>query len=324
MKNFLIFEDSWARIAPHIRSVERFQPVLFRRDGSLQLNGEVVESAPIHAAWLNFEISLERAFRFLGVLLDSDELEFVQTSAAGLDSDFFKGLARKPIRLCNSDAQSPAIAEYVIAGILDRLHRFDRRRAKQRDHAWEPHVFRELGSCHCLLIGHGAIGSLLAERLAAFGCALSVIRRTPGELPLAQRVGTLRDLGEFLPAADIVILAAALNDDTRDLLSGQMFARFRPGAILVNIARGAMVDESALLEALNSGRLDYAILDVFRDEPLPDAHPFWDHERVLVTAHSSNAGSGRQARDDQLLMDNLDNYLTGKPLRNQVDLASIV
>lgn len=323
MKNFLVFEGSWQRIAPQVPYRDRFQPVLFHKDLSLSLNGEPVDSVPIHAAWLNFDFGFDRLPAFVDILMSSDALAFVQTAAAGLDSRLFKTLASKPIQLCNSDAQAPAIAEFVLASILNRLHRFDLRAARQRQHEWENHPFRELGGCRCLLVGHGYIGSRIAERLASFGTHLTVIRRSVEELPHVDRLGTLTDLPELLPDADIVILATALNDQTRDLFDADMFARLKPGAILVNIGRGALIDESAMLDVLNEGRLDYAVLDVFRKEPLPDDHPFWDHERVLVTAHTASAGSDRSGRGDQLMIENLENYLTGQPLRNLVELGSI-
>ena len=323
MKNFLIFEDSWARISTYLAPNDQLQPVLFRRDGSLSVNGQATDSVPIHAGWINFDVGFERAANLISVLVQADELEFVQTSAAGLDSDFFKGLVDKPIRFCNSDAAAPAIVEYVMASILNRLQRFDVRSERQRSHSWVPHEFRELGGCHCLLVGYGAIGSRIADRLRGFGSKVTVVRRRPGKLPGVHRVGALRDLPELLPGADIVILATALNDDTRDLFDDAMCARFKNGAILVNVARGAVVNEASLLDVLNAGRLDYAVLDVFREEPLTEDHPLWDHERVLVTAHTSSTGSDLQARDDRLLVENLENYLAHRPLRNEVDLASI-
>jgi hypothetical protein len=120
LKNFLLFEGSWERISSQLNPRGRFQPVLFHKDGSLSLHGKRVESVPIHAAWLNFDFGCDRLRLFVDILMRADELEFVQTAAAGLDSRLFKTLARKPIRLCNSDAQAPAIAEFVLASILNR------------------------------------------------------------------------------------------------------------------------------------------------------------------------------------------------------------
>ena len=122
---------------------------------------------------------------------------------------------------------------------------------------------------------------------------------------------------------DVVIAAAALNDDTDQLFDRAMFQRFKPGTIFINIARGSMVDETALSEALDNGQVSYAVLDVFQQEPLPAEHRFWDDERILISAHASNAGSGREQRGDELFFENLDNYLNGTKMRNLVDLASI-
>jgi len=319
VKNFLVFEPSWRRIEPMLRDIPGFKPLLYTADGALSLDGQQVSDVPIHAAWLNFELGRKHSGGFIKLLAESENVEFIQSAAAGLDAPFFKRLLEKPLRFCNSDAQAPAIAEYVLASVMSRLHRFDIRYDMQNRREGRDQPFTELCESHCLVVGHGHIGARVAQLLSSFGATVSVIRRKAAGIPGVDRVGKQSDLHAFLGDADIVVLTAALNDETRGMMNEAALAACKRGAIVVNIARGALIDEDALHAALDSEHIDYAVLDVFETEPLPDDHPFWTHERVLVSAHASNAGSGRARRGDDLMVENLRNYLAQRPLRNQVD-----
>lgn len=309
------------RLQEKLEAIPQLSPILFTHDGELIYPENDQNEKAIELAWHNFEIPFPKMKSFAEHLLTSDSLEFVQTAAAGLDSPFFKLLAAKGITLCNSDAQANSIAEYVLAALLGSFHDFEKRNSRQRDKKWQPHPFRELAGCNCLVLGYGNIGSRIVNRLIAFESNVSVIRRQKIPVPGAERTGTLTDLPEYLASADIVILASALNSDTHQIFDEAMFSRCKPGCTIINIARGAMIDEQALLKALDAQIVDHAILDVFEVEPLPGDHPFWHHDKVLVSAHTSNHGSGRGQRGDDLFLQNLHSYLEGKPLRNQVDLS---
>lgn len=328
MKNLLIFEASLERLNTRFASYDGLNLLAFTKDGTIrngdvEIKGEAMFDLPIHASWLSFEGPRELLPTFCSLQVKSQALEFVQTASAGLDNVFFKQLAKKPIQLCNSDAQALSIAEYVVSSLLFRLQRVDQRLALQRNNEWKEFVFRELAECHCLVLGYGNIGSRIADRLRAFESKVSVIRRQAAEIEGIAKTGTVADLPDMLGDVDVVIAAAALNDDTDQLFDRAMFQRFKPGTIFINIARGSMVDETALSEALDNGQVSYAVLDVFQQEPLPAEHRFWDDERILISAHASNAGSGREQRGDELFFENLDNYLNGTKMRNLVDLASI-
>jgi phosphoglycerate dehydrogenase-like enzyme len=122
-----------------------------------------------------------------------------------------------------------------------------------------------------------------------------------------------------LPEADVVVLACALNDETRGMCDEAFFRAMKPGAVLINIGRGGLVDEDALRSGLDRDQPGHAVLDVFRTEPLPADSWFWDHPKVRVSAHTSNSGDGNAGRGDELFLENLRRYLAKEPLLNEAD-----
>jgi phosphoglycerate dehydrogenase-like enzyme len=130
-------------------------------------------------------------------------------------------------------------------------------------------------------------------------------------------------LPEYLPQADAVVLCAPLNDRTRHLANSGFFAAMKPGSVLANVGRGALVDEDALLAALERGAPAHAVLDVFETEPLPAESPFWGHPRVSLSAHCSGVTGAQDGRNQALFLDNLGRYVAGKPLLYEVDPADV-
>jgi phosphoglycerate dehydrogenase-like enzyme len=121
-----------------------------------------------------------------------------------------------------------------------------------------------------------------------------------------------------LGAADVVVLAAPATPETTDLVDATFLAAMKPGSLLVNVARGSLVDEAALIRSLDDGHLAAAVLDVFRTEPLPEEHPFWSHPSIRITPHNAAGGAGRFGRQAELFSDNLGRYLSGRPLQHEV------
>jgi len=246
-------------------------------------------------------------------------LKALETFNAGLDDPRYGELARTGVTVCNSSAQGIAIAEYVMAQVFALMHPVEEQRELQAERRWEVTPFRELSRSAWVILGHGPIGAALAVRAKAFGAHVSVVRRALDRPQAADRVGTLSDLPELLPGADVVVVACPLNDATRGLFDAETLARMRPGAVLVNVARGPIVEEDALLAALDAGRPGVAVLDVFDVEPLPEDHPFWAHPKVRVTGHTSFAGDGTAGRWEALFLENAARLARGEPLARAVD-----
>ena len=185
-------------------------------------------------------------------------------------------------------------------------------------------IFREISRTNWLIVGYGPIGQEVARRAKAFGATTTVVRRSPATGELVDRAGTLADLPKFLPDADVVVLACPLNTATRGMAGADFFAAMKPDAVLVNIARGALIDDAAMMAALDAGKFDTAVLDVFHTEPLPADDPLWAHPKIRITSHTSFSGSGVRQRWDDLFVDNLPRFARGEPMRNVVNPDDIV
>jgi phosphoglycerate dehydrogenase-like enzyme len=146
-----------------------------------------------------------------------------------------------------------------------------------------------------------------------------VVRRSAQAKDLADRTVSQAELPQVLPHADVVVLAPALTDETRGMADAAFFAAMKPGAILINIGRGGLVDEDALRAGLDRDQPAHAVLDVFATEPLPKDSWFWDHPKVRVSGHTSNSGDGNLGRGDDLFVENLRRFLGGEPLLNEAE-----
>ena len=258
------------------------------------------------------------------------KLRWVQSASAGVASLLYPEMLASDVVITNSAViMGDPIAEQAVAGIFYFVRNLDIAVDQQRRSEWnkvpfvsDPSMARELSECRALIIGMGGIGTAVARRLTAMGCPCVGLRRRAGE-PLPEgfeRSGTLEDADKELPRADIVVLATPLTPLTRNVLSGARIDCLKPNAIVVNMARGALLDEDALIRNLSNGRLRGAVLDVFAEEPLPVTSPLWGMRNVLVTPHVS-AVSPRLFWDRalELFLDNWERYRAGMPLRNQVD-----
>jgi len=252
-------------------------------------------------------------------LLKSNQLMWVHTGAAGLDHPIWAQLVDKGALLTTGHGQAPCIAEYVLAEVLGQFQRLSERRAEQAARRWTRLPFREIAGTRWLIVGFGAIGEGVAERAKAFGARIDGVRRSGAPSPLAERMGVLSETKSLLPDADVVVLAAPLNQETRHMADAAFFAAMKPGSVLVNVGRGDLVDEPALLAALDAGAPEHAILDVFHDEPLKDDSPFWDHPKVSLTPHASAFGSGQAARNDAMFVENLRRRLAGEAMLYEAD-----
>jgi phosphoglycerate dehydrogenase-like enzyme len=264
------------------------------------------------------------------LFLEAGRLKWVHSAAAGVGSALYPEMVNSDVLFTNSAGiHAIPIAEYVVAGVLHFLRGLDFAIDQQRRTEWNKapfvrldSVLREMDSVRALIVGVGGLGGATAQRLTALGAHCTGVRRRAGlDVPPGfARVVTFDRFDDELSSHDVVVLAAPLTDATNGLLTAARLDRLPPSAIVVNVARGAMLDEDALIERVRDGRLRGAVLDVFRSEPLASTSPLWQVPHILLTPHVSPVSPGRfWPRQLDLFLDNWNRYLRGEPLRNVVD-----
>jgi len=232
------------------------------------------------------------------------------------------------IALTNSaGVHAEPIADWVIAATAYFARGLDWMLEAQRAGRWAKDDFtdgrypvRELGALRLGIVGVGGIGGAVARRGAALGMSVAGVRRRPDRGPTGLRwVGGPDDVQRLASESDVLVIAAPHTPGMIGAVGRAVLERLPRGAIVVNVSRGALLDEGALLELLDAGRLRGAALDVFASEPLPSGHPFWRHPRVLVSPHASAVTTRFWERETALIVDNIRRYLAGTPLVNTVD-----
>src|SRR5581483_9918198 len=191
-------------------------------------------------------------------------------------------------------------------------------RDNQRAHKWQLLGLESLSDKTILIIGLGAIGQEVAKFAKGFGMRVLGIRQSPAVTANVDRQGTLADLPQMLPAADFIVLAVPLTNHTRSLIGAHEFACMKPTATLINVARGAVVDVTALKEALRTGRLRQACLDVLPTEPWPADDELWDISNLFLTPHNAWSSPMYLPRVAELWLENLQRYVSGHELLHQV------
>jgi phosphoglycerate dehydrogenase-like enzyme len=321
----LIYGPSYQRLKGEIDATGA-EPVLMAEDASLSLAGQPVsvEEAKVEAGWANNETFFGPAARDFSIaLLKSPTLKWLQSGAAGFDHPIFGQLVERGVALTTSHGQAVGMADYVLWGVLDHFQKGPERRAAQAKGEWARLRYREIDGSRWLVIGFGAIGQGVAERAKAFGAQVIGVRRSQ-EPHSAASIVPPDAIEAHLPEADVVVLCVPLTPETRRLAGTEFFAAMKPRSVLVNVGRGGLVDEAALLAALDAGTPEHAVLDVFETEPLRAGSPFWTHPRVTLTAHASGITEGQSARNDELFLQNLRRYVGGEPLLNQADPKDVL
>ncbi len=323
-----MYDKSYAHIGERLNALGLDIEVLtFGKDGRFQVDGASVgpDGIDVDYLWLSSHLNADNAQKAaFELVLACKSVGVLQTFNAGLDNPVYRKISDKGVRICNSSAQAVAIAEYTMAQVLSLLHPIGAQRDQQARKEWKMTPFREIWRTNWLIIGYGPIGQELSKRVKAFDATTTVVRRSPATSELVDRAGTMADLGEFLPNADVIVVACPLNDETRGFASTEFFAAVKKGAILVNVARGALIDDSEMVSALDDGVVAHAVLDVFHTEPLPEDDPLWSHPNVRLTPHTSFAGSGGRTRWDELFLDNVSRFAKGEPILYVVDPQDIV
>lgn len=233
-------------------------------------------------------LSYDRAGELSDVLDTHPDVDWVQLPWAGVDA-FADVLAKhagvRPVWTSAKGAYAEPVAEHALAMILSLLRQFELRVVAR---SWGPKLGASLYGAHIVIVGAGGIAIELMRLLEPFRVSISIVRHSASKLDGAERTVSFDRMRDVLPSADVVVIAAAMTPETTSMIGAEEFAMMKSSAILVNVARGGLVDTDALVDALASGAISGAGVDVTTPEPLPDGHPLWSEPRALITPHSAD------------------------------------
>ncbi len=255
------------------------------------------------------------------------DLRWVMTMAAGGGGQVVAaGLPEEALQrivfTTSAGAHGIPLAEWAIFGLICGCKELPRLQRQQRAHEWPTRVVgRPIEGSTVLIAGLGGIGQQVAKRCKALGMTTLGVKRRVSEVDSVDEVHALDDLESIVGRADHIVLTLPGTPQTEKLVNAALLAKAKPGVTIVNVGRGTVIDEDALVDALRSGQVGFAALDVFAVEPLPSDSPLWDLENVLVSPHSGGLDSREDERICEIFCDNLRLYLAGRPLHNVVDPA---
>ncbi|MET3897399.1 glyoxylate/hydroxypyruvate reductase A [Devosia sp. UYZn731] len=256
---------------------------------------------------------------------NAPKLRWVQATSSGI-GEFLKRTKLEDsdiIFTTASGVHARPLAEFTMLGLLYFFRDVQYLNQMKRAHHWERYTTPGLDGARVLIVGLGSLGREVARDCARFGVEVWGARRTQGgELPEGvTRLVDQRQLLDVLPEVDALVLACPLTDETRLLIDRPQVEALKRGAVIVNISRGGVINEAAMLEGLQSGRIKGAALDVFEVEPLPKDNPMWDLPNVLISPHSASTVAAENSRIVDIFIDNLGRFTRGEKLRNQFDKA---
>jgi phosphoglycerate dehydrogenase-like enzyme len=252
------------------------------------------------------------------------KLQWIHHRNAGLDNLLFPELVESPVPLTNgSGIFSLSLGEFTLGAILYFAKEFRRLVANQMAGRWEPFDIIEISGQTVGIVGYGDIGRTVATRVRAMGMRVLALKRhapAPGEVdPLVDRIFGPEDRLEMIAGCDYVVVAAPLTPETHHMISDAEFAAMKPNAVVINVGRGPVIDEAAMLKALTEGRIKGAGLDVFEREPLSPGHPFYKLENVLLSPHSADHTPDWLEQAMRFFLQNFERFRKGEPLKNVVD-----
>lgn len=313
-----ILVSAWveARFGAALRSAAPGAPLAVLRDGELDADAGAVE-----VAFFSHDLFPDGTRGLAKALHLAPRLRWLHTFAAGVDHPWFQGFLARGVRLTTSSgAAAVPIAHTVMLYLLALSRDLPGWLRDQATRRWHPRDVEDLQGRVLAVVGLGPIGLEVARLAGGFGMRVVGFRRTPrGDEPCETH--PLAALDAWLPRVDWLVLALPLADETRHLLDARRIALLPPRARVVNVGRGALVDETALGRALADGRLAGAGLDVFEVEPLPAESPLWSMPQVIVTPHAAGTNPDNGRRAAEIFVENLRCYARGEALRNEVGRA---
>lgn len=285
------------------------------------------DCARIDLAFFSNDIFPKHSRQFFSTVRKAPRLRWLQVFNAGVDHPIYSEMIERGAQLTTAAGTTAVpIAQAAIAGLLMLARNFPRWLTAQREHRWDPvppHQFpRDLAGQTALVVGFGAIGQEFGRLARALGLRVIGVRRSP--LRPEDQVDALyppQQLDSLLPQADWLVIATPLTAQTRGLINASRLAALPQGARVINVGRGEIIDEPALISQLQSGHLGGAYLDVFATEPLPTDSPLWQLPNVLISPHNSAAAQGNEERVYQLFLKILSALHRGVPLTNLASLS---
>jgi phosphoglycerate dehydrogenase-like enzyme len=247
-------------------------------------------------------------------------LRLIQTAGAGVDAVLPAPDLPAGVRIANGRGiHGPQMAEHALAMMLHFARRLARNAEQQRAHVWQMYAPSLLHGATCGILGLGAIGEAVAERARAFGMRVIGTQRTPKPCPHADEVVGPEETERVLAESDYLVVILPLTPETRGALGASALSKLKPEAVLVDMARGGIVDETALAALLGAGRRRGAALDVFEVEPLPAESPLWEVPNLVVTPHLAGFSRDYLPRVFEIFVDNVRRLERGQALRNEID-----
>lgn len=311
----LCSEQEAPRLAGPLRTLARDITLCHPGDRQAELADIAFVSRDITGRSTKFEIHPDTE-RFYSALRAARRLQWLHVHSIGLDRDIYQEVRARGARVTASHGASDAVvAQAAVAGLLALARHLPHLLRAQQRRLWAP-LFDEwmpldLEGQHAVIVGWGGIGQRIGQLLQALGLRISVARHSGRPAAPDIRTVSYSGLAELLPDAAWLVLACPLSDATRNLVDARTLAALPPHAQVVNVARGHVIDEAALIHALQAQALRGAFLDVFQHEPLPADSPLWDMDNVIVSPHSAGFSDGNAPRVRRIFLDNLRRWLDG-------------
>lgn len=304
--------------APALRELGAIGPGVTVKIGkTADALGDAVRDARVLFNWTGSKPEVKK------VLESAPKLEWIHAMYAGLDRSLFPELVASPIPLTNgSGVFSQSLGEFVMLGILYFAKDVPRRMRAKAEHKWDVFDNAEISRQTVGIVAHGDIGRAVAQRAKAMG--MRVLAHRKNTAPRAgdenvDRVYAATDLHAMLPECDYIAVTAPLTEETRGMIGRREFELMKPSAVILNVGRGPVIDEAALVEALRTRRIRGAALDVFDVEPLPPDHPLWDLDNLFMTSHCADHVEGWVESAVLFFLDQFRRWRNGEPLKNVVD-----
>jgi phosphoglycerate dehydrogenase-like enzyme len=304
--------------APPLRKLDSMGPGVTVKIGkTADALGEAIADARVLFNWTGSKPDVRR------VIETAPNLEWIHAMYAGLDRSLFPELIESPIPLTNgSGVFSQSLGEFVILGILYFAKEVPRRVRAQAEHRWDVFDNKEISRQTVGIVAHGDIGRAVASRAKALGMRVLALRKNVAPRPgdeHVDRVYAAAELHDMLPECDYVAVTAPLTPETAGIIGKPEFELMKANAVILNVGRGPVINESAMIEALGSKRIRGAALDVFDIEPLPPESPFWSLDNVLLSAHCADHVEGWVESAVTFFLEQFERWKSGQPLRNVVD-----